>query len=1378
MKYTFNFSGRRVLLPTGVLFVIAVVLYAGRFLLINLALQWYIIPFVEEAVPGLELTVGRVHSDLFSTIDCNNIVIRYRLDDGGIIHAELPKLRVDFSLFDLRENQTALIRNATVLAEIKAAEVTLARSDSDAPLITNIKFPEISFPLPGVTLRYKTLIIARPDSRNVLRSGEITTLRLPVDRQTPSLPIGLTAAHVDLSYGNYNETAHDVRAECFYRPGSFGITRLMAAGEELARNVIVTGEDGKLSIEATLALWSGTVDFQAEIADEARGRFTASNIDFEKLSPLVSGDSVPMPETGILEGRGYCSFPVGEPQRLTGDITLVLGRTTFLSLPVDTFRLQASAADGRLHISEITLEAERDHAQLKSIDLPLAPLFTKNWPELAAQTSGHFRLAIKSFQKYAAQLPKSVITVIEPYAINEFGVQGEYANGSFEAPLFTINSEKYFIRAQNIRGELSPWMAGKDWQTIPVKAQLEIGSTDADFLARIFSKPLPLEGRLRAIVQLDGQIGSPALAFTVVGEKILFRDVPLDSITTTGRYRNQQLSLDRITVANRQDTLEGVFNYQAGLPGTYRGAFNLLVADIQDYLPEDIRERYQLRGDVAGKGGLSSEGDKLTGDILLQSDTLWYGDKKAEQVTIDAHLSGKDLSIRSLQGRYPEQGLVLSSAAADLSFNPQWDQFLVLLNDLSVTHKGRKINLLHPAKLRYGAGQTSMETPLEFQYATGIFSLTGSVLSDSVNLDLSGEIADGANFLEAMGGQAFSFDNALFTAGIEGNLKTPHVDLSGSIKQLRSSDTPALDGKFSFSFAHDKLKVKQFILRDAQSPRLYLQGELPLKIKDRRLELPDGPLHLAGEINLESSPFIPWLFQNEINGIGAVKGKLDIHGTRHKPIGFLRLQAEDLLLKNGSRWLPPEALTLDLSVTVAKNKVTFEKATIVSESASLQLQGYAVNQDFWDKAVLTAGKDAFATTGIDLHGSIACRSIDWLASRHEMLRRISGQVNADFTVSGTLAKPHVNGSISLQEGQMRLSGNMPALQDASLQAQLTDSALEIRQFSGTFGGAPVTSFGTITLPDTGGVAAIELRVSGKDLLFYRAEGISFRGDAALFVHGRTDLPQVDGDIVLTDARVTRNIDFVSSLFSGFLGRESPPPHFPAFTDPPLRDARFNLKITAKEPVLVANNMLRGKVMPHLELHGTGEVPYLSGKLYVNETTVALPAGKVKMDAGLVQFLENDPDRPVLELNGTAKMLGYDIVIGISGPYDAPVIMLSSTPSVSNEELLMLLLAGQRPMGDRNQQNQLKNYSSVAVYVGEKLIKSLFPNANNGSDSTILDRLQLEIGKNITQQGEETIEAQFIMAENIKNGQNAVLLTGEKDVWDKYNGGLRLVFKFK
>jgi translocation and assembly module TamB len=520
------------------------------------------------------------------------------------------------------------------------------------------------------------------------------------------------------------------------------------------------------------------------------------------------------------------------------------------------------------------------------------------------------------------------------------------------------------------------------------------------------------------------------------------------------------------------------------------------------------------------------------------------------------------------------------------------------------------------------------------------------------------------------------------------------------------------------------------------------------------------------------------LFHNNLDRVGAVRGKIDLHGTRNNPIGFLQLRADDLLLKNGSGWLPPEPLALDLALTVTKNNITLEKAAIFSKRVSLQLQGVAVNQDFFGKGVLTGDNDAFAATGIDLQGSLACRSIDWLAGRHEILRRTAGQINADFKVSGSLAKPQFKAAISVQDGEMRFSGDLPALQDASLQAQLADSVLEISQFTGTLGGALFKSAGKITLPDDDKVVFLDLNFSGKDLLFYRAEGITFRGDAVLMVHGRSDRPQVDGDIILTDARVTRNIDFVSSLLSGFSGREAPAPRFPAFTAPPLRDALFNLTITAQEPVLLANNMLRGKVTPHLELHGTGEVPFLSGKLYITEANVALPAGKVQMNSGLVQFLETDPDRPVLELNGTAKMLGYDIVIGISGPYDAPIIMLSSTPSASNEEILLLLLAGQRPVGDRNQPNQLNNYSNVVVYMAENLLKSLWPNGDSESDTTILDRLQLEIGKNITQQGEETIEAKFILAENIRNGQNALLLTGEKDVWDKYNGGLRLVFKFK
>jgi translocation and assembly module TamB len=55
------------------------------------------------------------------------------------------------------------------------------------------------------------------------------------------------------------------------------------------------------------------------------------------------------------------------------------------------------------------------------------------------------------------------------------------------------------------------------------------------------------------------------------------------------------------------------------------------------------------------------------------------------------------------------------------------------------------------------------------------------------------------------------------------------------------------------------------------------------------------------------------------------------------------------------------------------------------------------------------------------------------------------------------------------------------------------------------------------------------------------------------------------------------------------------------------------------------------------LTGTGEVPLLVGKVYVEPTRLYLPAGRMNLQAGMIRFEQTEPDRPKLDLLGTATM---------------------------------------------------------------------------------------------------------------------------------------------
>jgi translocation and assembly module TamB len=169
---------------------------------------------------------------------------------------------------------------------------------------------------------------------------------------------------------------------------------------------------------------------------------------------------------------------------------------------------------------------------------------------------------------------------------------------------------------------------------------------------------------------------------------------------------------------------------------------------------------------------------------------------------------------------------------------------------------------------------------------------------------------------------------------------------------------------------------------------------------------------------------------------------------------------------------------------------------------------------------------------------------------------------------------------------------------------------------------------------------------------------------------------------------------------------------------------------------------------------------------------------MKLETGFVTFDPIDPDRPKLDMVGTTEMLGYDITAVVDGPYNEPVITLSSVPPLPDDELVMLLLTGQPPKKSGLQDAGRRQQMNVAMFIGRDMISRLFGDESDEASEFIMDRFDVEIGRGVTQQGDETIHAQFRMADDLLRKGDGLYLTGEKDYFDNYNAGVRLVFRFR
>jgi len=414
---------------------------------------------------------------------------------------------------------------------------------------------------------------------------------------------------------------------------------------------------------------------------------------------------------------------------------------------------------------------------------------------------------------------------------------------------------------------------------------------------------------------------------------------------------------------------------------------------------------------------------------------------------------------------------------------------------------------------------------------------------------------------------------------------------------------------------------------------------------------------------------------------------------------------------------------------------------------------------------------------VNLEGSLTVLDLSWIPPEVEGVRRLTGRLEARGTLRGPLTAPRAEAVIRLSDAEFAPDFDMPSLRGLNLEAAVTPQAVNIRSLKGELGGAPFELTGSWKLA-AGADSAADLRLRGENILLYRTEGLRLRADTDLTLKGPLDRLELAGEVALTDGRYSKNFGVIEGFAAA--GKPDTGGGFRLFSiqKPPLRDMVFNVRLTAKEPFYIRNNLIRGSVRPDLLLAGTGEIPLLVGNLYVESTRLYLPAGRMQLETGLVRFEQADPDRPRLDLIGTATMLGYDITAVIDGPYDEPVITLSSIPPLPNEQLLMLLLAGQPPKTGSARSNSSRQGLNVAVFLGRDLISRLFGDDSEEFNESILDRFDVQVGRAVTRQGEDTIDSQFRIADDVLMDGDSLYLTGERDYFDYFNGGIKLVFRFR
>ncbi len=927
-----------------------------------------------------------------------------------------------------------------------------------------------------------------------------------------------------------------------------------------------------------------------------------------------------------------------------------------------------------------------------------------------------------------------------------------------------------------VRGTLN--VAQKSFENL--KAELEISD-----LYTYFSQLLPLiwpqthgslvvHGSIKGAINLSGAFTNPSGDMSLRVRQIRIADTPCGNGDVDLKFSGEEITLASALFRNLNDHLQirGTLHHQEkqleavamrveiSELSAYNGLFRSMIGTVSG----SLQGRLQASGDLFNPDG---DADMRVENFRLNAIQIPSG-------SLTLKSANRLLTIAAAVARTDREKIQI---AGQVQRSPDDSEFDIKIENASLVRQDLRMGLERPARCRLFRTGRIIFQEVAFVGSAGRVSIGGSFDPDGISdVAITTTNLQSQGWFDWIAGDRIRFQGLDARIRLSGHSAAPFVAVEGTVDSLGGPSLPeTFRGKFDVDYRNKSLKIHEFAWNSGKEQHIDLTGTLPLDLNRSDL-LAHGPITINGRAWITDARVLDFLMPRSGIAGGSIECDFELTGTWTHPNGAIHLAVKGLPRPAGIRPLPPGPYAVTADLRIDGDTVVLEK--LEADSAGWQIRTQGQWSGIPKPADLLRSATPKLTGRLNLEGFLDVSDLSWLAREVDGLRRLRGRLEARGVLQGPITAPSAEAVLQLFDAELAPDVDMPSLRKLNLEAAVSPEIVKISRLDGELGGAPFKIDGSLKLGTAEDLVA-DLRLQGKNLLLLRDEGLRLRADTDLTLRGPVSRLALGGAITITDGRFSKNFGVIEGF--GAVGEQNAGGGgFKLFSiqNPPLSDLQFNVRISAAKPFRVQNNLIRGAIRPDLLLSGTGELPVLTGKLYVEPSRLYLPAGRMELEAGLIRFEPTDPDRPRLDLVGAATMLGYDITAVIDGPYDEPVITLASVPPLPDDELLMLLLTGQPPKKAGSRSEGTKQGMNVAVFIGRDLLSRVFGGDPDATAESILERFDVELGRAISQQGQDTIHSQFRLADDFLREGDSLYLTGERDYWDYYNGGIKLVFRFR
>jgi translocation and assembly module TamB len=481
-----------------------------------------------------------------------------------------------------------------------------------------------------------------------------------------------------------------------------------------------------------------------------------------------------------------------------------------------------------------------------------------------------------------------------------------------------------------------------------------------------------------------------------------------------------------------------------------------------------------------------------------------------------------------------------------------------------------------------------------------------------------------------------------------------------------------------------------------------------------------GQKSISGELHLNDFDLGPW---GRISGFDGLSGTANLDASLRETRGNLPSAQVDGRISGiaakAVAGLKPFEMKLD--ITLADGELAGEASLGNGDVETLTAKGNVplaisvLEQEF------SPDLGAPVSARVRLNGEIAEFWPYVPAPDHQM----SGKIKLALDVAGTLDDIRWNGDLALADGRYENLEYGTILDQIALEGTFDQAGLSIPSITATDGGkGTVNASVDLDLPD-GGDMRYDVSADLRNVAVSRKDELQFWADVKASVTGS----QSEADIQSTVSVLRGEVDLTLAL----------PESVPTIEIQNLPDASQaekaekdgedenaftgNLDVTVDIPgkLFVRGKGLDSEWGGRLEIAGTTDDPRITGQLSALRGQLDIIGKTFVIRDSQITFAGASPPDPMLDIKGVYTTEDLVVTAGFQGPSSDPELVLTSNPSLPEDEILSQVLFG-------------KSQGSLSAVEAVQLASALNELSGGGSGLDVVGSIRRFIGADVLRVG--------------------------------------------